>query len=134
MFFRVGWADGGVEFLEPSGVSWKGSRAVLREMDFVQPRLEVFVTNFVDVRVADNLFVVLCLCDINPVEHVQQALAFQGDQERIIDEVEEDICRFLGRGGNGKVVDLAFEDYSLPRNNPLVQTWFMRGRGEANFT
>ncbi len=102
MFFRVGRADGGVEFLEPSGVSWKGSRAVLRDMDFVQPRLEVLVTKFVDVRVAVDLYVVLCLRDINPIEHVQQALAFQGDRERIIDEVEEDICRFLGHGGNGK--------------------------------
>ncbi len=88
MFFGVGRANGGVEFLEPSGVSWEGSRAVFCEVDFVEPRLEVFVAKFVDVGVAVDLYVVLCLCDINPIEHVQQALAFQGDRERIVDEVE----------------------------------------------
>ncbi len=79
LFVRVGQANGCVELLELSGVSREGSWTGFSEMDLVEPRLEVFGTKFVDVGMAIDFDVVLCLRDINSIEHVQQALAFQGD-------------------------------------------------------
>ena len=75
--------------------------------------------------------IVAGLCDIDTIEHVKETLPFEGYPEFIIDHVEEDVCSFLVRGGDGEVVDLAFEDNSFSCNCPGVEAGFMGGGCEA---
>ncbi len=48
-------------------------------------KYHVLFTEFVDVGVAVNFYVVSYLCDINSVVHVDEALAFERDAEVIFD-------------------------------------------------
>ena len=62
---------------------------------------------------AVDLDVVAGLANIDPVEHVKEALLFKGDGELFVDHVEENVgCPFVGRS-NRKVVNLPFEDNSF---------------------
>ena len=72
----------------------------------LQTSVEVFFAEFVNVHMAINFDIVAGLCDIDTIEHVKETLPFEGYPEFIIDHVEEDVCSFLVRGGDGGVVDL----------------------------
>ena len=80
---------------------------------------------------AINFDIVAGLCDVDTIEHVKETLPFEWYPEFIIDHVEEDVCSFLVRSGDGEVVDLSFEDNSISRNCPGVEAGFVGGGCEA---
>jgi len=86
---------------------------ILGERYLFEPSFKVFFAEFVNVRMAINFDIVAGLCDIDTIEHVKETLPFEWDPEFIINHVEEDVCSVLVRSGDGKVVDLSFEDNSI---------------------
>ena len=85
-------------------VVWVCSR---RDRHVVEPSIVVFVTELVDVSVAVDFDIVLCLCDVNAVKHVNEALTFERDTEAVIDEVEKQVCCLFVVACNGKVIHLS---------------------------
>ena len=65
MFFRVAGSDGGIEFLDPCCIGRERGRTILCEWDLVEPSVQIFRTEFVDVCVTINLDIVACLNDID---------------------------------------------------------------------
>ena len=131
MFVGIARANGGVEFLDPSGIGREWGRTILGQRYLFEPSVKVFFTEFVNVRMAINFDIVAGLCDIDTIEHVKETLPFEWYPEFIIDHVEEDVCSFLVRSGDGEVVDLSFEDNSISRNCPGVEAGFVGGGCEA---
>ena len=72
----------------------------------VEPSIILLFAEFVDVCVAVNFDVVMCLCDVNAVEHVNESLLFERYTEAVIDEVKEHFCCYFVLACNGKVVHL----------------------------
>ena len=54
----------------------------------MEPSIDVIFTEFVDVCVAVNLDIVSCLCDIDAIVHVNEALTFERGAEVVFNEVE----------------------------------------------
>ena len=54
----------------------------------MEPSINVLFTKFVDVSVAVDFYVVSCLCDINAIVHVDEALTFERDAEVVFNEVQ----------------------------------------------
>ena len=131
LFVGIARANGGVEFLDPSGIGREWGRTILGQRYLFEPSVKVFFTEFVNVRMAINFDIVAGLCDIDTIEHVKETLPFEWYPEFIIDHVEEDVCSFLVRSGDGEVVDLSFEDNSISRNCPGVEAGFVGGGCEA---
>jgi hypothetical protein len=94
LILRIVVAHSSIEFLEPCAVPERG-RAVFCEGNFVEPGIEVFGAKFIDVGVTINLDVVLCLHDINAIEHIREALSFDGHGKFFVEHIEEDIGSVL---------------------------------------
>ena len=88
LFFWIIGANCGVEFLEPNGACWEWEWFGLCDRCVVEPSINVFFTEFVDVCVAVDLDIVSCLCDVDAIEHVNEAMTFQRDAEVVFNEVE----------------------------------------------
>ena len=73
----------------------------------MKPSVNVFFTEFADIGVAVYLDVVPCLCDMDAVEHVDEALAFEGDTKVVIDNVKEHVCCLFVLACNGEIIHLA---------------------------
>jgi hypothetical protein len=131
LFVGITRSDGGVEFLDPSGIGREGGRAVLGQRYLFEPSVKVFFAEFVDVRMAVDFDLVAGLYDVDTIEHVEKTLPFEWDLELIVDHVEEDVRSSLVGSGYGKVVDLSFEDNSISRNCPGVEAGFVDGGCEA---
>ncbi len=99
----------------------------------MEPSINVFFTKLINVCVAIDRDVVPCLCDVDTIKHIQQSLSLKGNGQLVIYEIEEDVGSFFIRGGNGKIVNLAFEDDSLAGNGAGIQTWLMGGRSKTKF-
>ncbi len=69
---------------------------------------------------AVNFDVVLCLDNVDAIEHVQEALALDGHGEFLVKHAEKDIHSLLVGGCNRKVVDLAHEHNTFAVNNFAV--------------
>ncbi len=95
--------------------------------------MNVFFTKLINLCVAINLNVVPRLCDVDTIKHIQQTLSLKGNGQLVIYEIEEDVGSFLIRGGDGKFLNLAFEDDSLAGNGAGIQTWLMGGRSKTKF-
>ncbi len=89
MFIGIARADGGIEFLDPSGIGQKWGRTVLGQRYLFEASVKVFFAGFVDVRMAINFDIVASLCDIDTIEHVKETLPFEWNPEFVIDRVEE---------------------------------------------
>ena len=77
MLGGIARANGGVEFLDPSGIGREWGRTVLGQRYLVEPSVEVFFAEFVDVRMAINFDIVAGLRDVDTIEHVQKTLSFE---------------------------------------------------------
>ena len=131
MLGGIARANSGVEFLDPSGIGREWGRTVLGQRYLVEPSVEVFFAEFVDVRMAINFDIVAGLRDVDTIEHVQKTLSFEWYSKFVIEHIEEDVCSFLVRCGNGEVVNLSFEDNSISRYDPGVEAGLMGGGCEA---
>ncbi len=80
---------------------------------------------------AVNLDIVICLSDIDAIEHIQVALAFDGDRQVVIQHVKEYIRNAIIGGGNCKVFDLTLENNAFTINSSRIQAWLMDPRNEA---
>jgi hypothetical protein len=67
---------------------------------------------------AVNFDIVTSLCDIHAIEHIQVALAFDGDRQAVIQHVKEYIGSALIEGGNRKVINLTLENNLFIINSP----------------
>jgi hypothetical protein len=83
--------------------------------------------------VAADFNVVARLNNINAIEHAEETLSFQRDFEFIVNHVEEDVCSLFVGSSNGKVVNLAFEDYAFTINVAGVEAGFVNRGCEAEF-
>ncbi len=78
------WSEASVELteyiklFEPCGVSRKQGGAVYSEWDFTKPCVKVLLTEFPNAGMAVKIDVVACLCDVNTVDHVKEALLLEG--------------------------------------------------------
>ena len=131
LFIGIARADGGIEFFDPSGISREWGRTVLGQRYLFEPSVKVFFAEFLDVCMAINFDIVAGLSDVDTIEHVKETLPFEWDPEFIIHHVEEDVCSFLVRSGDGKVVNLSFEDNSISRICPGVEAGFVGGGCET---
>ena len=77
--------------------------------------------------------VVARLNNVDAIEHVEETLPFQRDFYFILNHVEEDVCSLFVGSSNGKVVDLAFEDYAFTINVARVEAGFVNRGCEAEF-
>ena len=134
LFIGIARSGGGVEFLDPSGIGWEGGRAVFGHWYRVEPSVEVFCAEFIDVCMAVDFNVVAGLNNVDTVEHVDETLPFdERDLEFIINHVEEDVHSSFVGSSNGEVVDLAFEDNLFTINCAGVEAKFVDRGVEAQF-
>ncbi len=75
--------------------------------------------------------VVLHLDNIDPIEHVQEALTLDGHGQFLVKHAENDIGSLLVGGCNCKVVNLAHEHNTLAVNNSGVYAWLVSSWGQA---
>ena len=132
--FLILWVGGTgccVEFLEPDWACWKGNWFVFCDRCVVEPSVDILFTDFVDVGVAVYFDVVPCLCDIDAVEHVNEALAFEGNAEVVINYVKECVCCVFVLARDGKVVYLTHEEDALVVDGTGIETWLVDGRCES---
>ena len=122
-----------LNFLIQVALVGRGGRAVFGRWYLVEPNVDVFGTEFLDVCVVVDFNVVARLNNVDTVEHVEETLLFERDLEFIIDHVEEDVCSSFVRSSNGKVIDLAFEDYLFTIDCAGVEAGFVNCGGEAQF-
>ena len=107
--FLILWVGGAgccVEFLEPDWTCWEGDWFVFCDGRVVKSSVNVFFAEFFNVGVAVYLDVVPCLCDIDAVEHVNEALAFEGNTKWVVNNVKEHVCCFFVLECNGKIIHL----------------------------
>jgi hypothetical protein len=70
--------------------------------------------------------------DIYAIIHVEVSLTLHWNREFVVDEIQEDVgSQFVG-SGNGKVVDLAFQEDSFSVDHAGVEAWFVDRRGQPN--
>jgi hypothetical protein len=97
----------------------------------MHPTGEIFLTCLLNKRMAVNLDIVTSLCDIDAIEHIQEALAFDGDRQAVVQHVKEYIRSALIGGSNHKVINLTLENNAFTINSPQIQAWLMDRRDEA---
>ena len=68
----------GIKLFEPCGVGQKWGGAACSEWDFTKPRVKVLLTEFPNVGMAVDYDIVACLCDVNAIKHVKEALLLEG--------------------------------------------------------
>ncbi len=81
-----------------------------------------------------HLDIILGLCDIYSIEHVEQALPFDGHGQLIVKEVHQDVCRMLVGRCYGKVIDLTHENDAFTINQAQVEAGFVGSPFETKFT
>ena len=87
---------GGVERFNPSWRGWKWSRFILGNWHIPEPGVDVFLAKFVDVCMTIDFNVVFCLDDVYAVEHIKEALSFEGNTQHVVDDVKEFVgCCFV---------------------------------------
>ncbi len=106
---------------------------IITEWDLVEPGVKVLVAEFVNISVAVDFNVVLCLHDIDSVEHIKQALAFDRHSQLFIQHIEEYIGSALIWSTDGEVVDLTHEDDAFAVNSSQVQARLVGCRCEPKF-
>ncbi len=79
-------------------------------MVLAHPRVKIFFANPLEICGTGNFNVVLRLVDVDAVEQVDEAKAFQRDGEVFVDEVEYVICDGLCWGRYTEVINLAQEE------------------------
>ncbi len=84
MIISIGGSNCGTKLLQPVLVSWERDKTVIHNWDSMHPTGRPLLTGFFNNGVAVNLDVITGLSDVDPIEHVQIALAFDGDGEAII--------------------------------------------------
>jgi hypothetical protein len=95
---------------------------------------EVFLASFFNEGVAVDLDVIANLGHVDTVKHVQVSLVFDGDGGTVIQHIKEDVCCMLVRCSNGKIINLTLKYYAFAINHTRVETWFVNGRDQSNFT
>ena len=81
-----------------------------------------------------DLYVMSCLCNIDTIVHVEEALWFHGHRELFVLHVEEDISRTWVRCRDSEVIHLAHEDDTNAIDITRVEAGFVHHRCEAEFT
>jgi hypothetical protein len=81
-----------------------------------------------------DLDIIFGLCDIDSVEHVEQALLFDGHGRHIVKEVHQDVRRMLAGRCYGKVNDLTHENDVFNVDQAQVEAGFVGSRCETKFT
>ncbi len=70
--------------------------------------------------------------DIYAIIHVKVSLTLHWNREFVVDEIQEDVGSQFVRSGNGKVVNLAFQEDSFSVDHAGVEAWFVDRRGQPN--
>ncbi len=126
--------DSSIEFLEPVLVCGEGGRSVICDGNGVHPCCEVFLASFFNEGVAVDLDIIASLGHVDTIKHVQVSLALDGDGETVIQHIKEDVCCALVRCSNGKIINLMLKYYAFAIDDTRVETWFVNGRDQSNFT
>jgi hypothetical protein len=99
-----------------------------------KPRIEIFLAEFRDVSVTVNFHVMSSLDNINTIEHVKETLLFDGHCQFVVEYVQEDVRSLWIWGCDCKVVNLSFEDNTVPVNCARVETRFVHRWHESQFS
>jgi hypothetical protein len=124
--------NGGIKFLGPIRVRREWCRAVRHSQEGAHPGRKIFLGDLLNERHRQNFNVVTSLEDIYAIIHVKVSLTLHWNREFVVDEIQEDVgSQFVG-SGDGKVVNLAFQEDLFTVDHAGVEAWFVDRRGQPN--
>jgi hypothetical protein len=124
--------NGGIKFLGPIWVRREWCRAVRHSREGAHPGRKIFLGDLLNERCCQNFNVVTSLEDIDAIIHVEVSLTLHWNREFVVDEIQEDVgSQFVG-SGDGKVVDLVFQEDLFSVDHAGVEAWFVDRRGQPN--